>query len=1089
MPDQVYPFRKIKHNKFNTIATYKKMITLNLKKTFAVLALYFVASTISAQHVTGVVLDDIGAPLPGVTIMVQGTQNGTVTSGDGSFNMKVSNTKKDVLVFSFIGMKTQEVPVEGKSRINVIMQANTIMMDEHVVIGYGTTKRRDLTGSVASVNAETLEKIPTGNIAGALTGRLTGVQVTTTDGAPDAEIKINVRGGTSITQDNSPLYIVDGFPVSSISDLSPSNIASIDVLKDASSTAIYGSRGSNGVIIITTKSPQTGKFNIQYNGYYGQSKAVKGIQVLKPYEYALWQYEQAVYRKSVSSMYEPYFGTFDDIELYQNARGNDWKSIVLGQTGHVMNHNIVLSGSSDNLRYSANIAHQYDKGVMIGSDYRRTNFSLKLNHKITKKISIDMQSRYYDMQISGSGMNEQSGGRSSDPRMKYVMQYSPIPLKNISLDDDFNEEDFYNNSGLFTPTQYIADNERFQFRKGLNIQGGINWEMFENLKFKTSFSSDNQWLEDQRFFGTTTYYSRRTSSIQGKPAIGIINRTMNKIINSNTLEYNFKKQLPGQHQLTLLLGQEMIMENEKILTLNVDGLPESFDAEKAFKFTSQGTPVGTDNFHATPDHLLSFFGRANYSLLNGKYLFTTTLRADGSSKFMGSNRWGYFPSVAAGWRLSEENFLNGIEWLQNLKFRISYGLAGNNNIPTGQTRTELTSSNTSMLPFTTSYWSTGSIMTNEELKWETTTTRNVGLDFGFLNGRINGNIDAYFNTTDDLLIRFPIKGAGYAYQYRNIGSTQNKGIEFLLNAIAFDRPNFGLDLSFNISINKNKVTSLGGLDQITAYSSWASTEIDYDYIVQVGQPLGQIYGYVNDGRYAATDFTLQGDTWIANEGVIDNSYLAGVGWGPGAVKLKDLDENGKIEATGDRKVLGSTLPLALGGFSINTRFYGFDINANFNYTYGNKILNVDKALYTSTGKYRYLNLLTSMDSEHRWRSIDEQGNRITDVNSLTEINQNTTMWSPATGYRFVSSWMVEDGSFVRFSNLTIGYTLNKSLTKKLNIKSLRLYLTGTNIFCLTKYSGSDPEVDTRRATPLTPGVDYSAYPKTRGLIVGINLNI
>lgn len=553
--------------------------------------------------------------------------------------------------------------------------------------------------------------------------------------------------------------------------------------------------------------------------------------------------------------------------------------------------------------------------------------------------------------------------------------------------------------------------------------------------------------------------------------------------------------MPKNHSLNILLGQELVSSERRLLTTNIDGFPESFDARQAFKLTTQGTAISTDNYYEKPDKLFSFFTRANYTF-DSRYLLSATFRADGSSRFEKGNRWGYFPSVAGGWRINEESFLKDTKWLHNLKLRASFGLAGNNNIPSDVADPPYRSGSTTFLPggmvsgssTNTAYWSKGDVMSNKDLKWETTTTRNIGLDFGILRGRINGTVDLYYNTTDDLLIRFPVSGSGYRDQYRNLGSTQNKGIEFTINAIAVDNKDFGLDFSFNISMNRNKVTDLGGLDEITAYSSWASTEIDYDFIVRKGEPLGQIYGYVSDGRYAASDFTWTGSAWKPNEGVVDNSYLAGVGWGPGAVKFKDLDESGAIEATKDREVLGSALPKATGGFSINGRYKGFDLNANFNYSYGNKILNVNKGLYSGSGKYRYLNMLTNMDSNNRWRSIDAQGNRITDTALLDEINANTTMWTPATGYRFVSSWMVEDGSFLRLSTLTLGYTLPAKLTKKYSINSLRFYVTGTNLFCLTDYTGFDPEVDTRRTTPLTPGVDYSSYPKTRGFIVGLNLN-
>jgi hypothetical protein len=380
-------------------------------------------------------------------------------------------------------------------------------------------------------------------------------------------------------------------------------------------------------------------------------------------------------------------------------------------------------------------------------------------------------------------------------------------------------------------------------------------------------------------------------------------------------------------------------------------------------------------------------------------------------------------------------------------------------------------------------------MTNPALRWETTTTRNIGLDYGFFKGRLSGAVDFYLNTTDDLLIRFPVAGSGYLHQYRNLGSTENRGVEFSVTAVAVEKKDFKLDFSFNISMNRNRVTDLGGLDNIAAYSGWASTEIDYDFIVRKGESLGQIWGYVDDGRYAAADFVRQGNTWVAaNPDVVDNTDLAAAGWGPGAVKFKDLDGDKKITADKDRQVLGNTLPKATGGFSVNASFRDFDLNANFNYSYGNKVLNVNRAIYSTTGKYRFLNLLTDLDSQHRWKGVDDDGNLITDTQLLDEINHSTTMWSPLTHCRFVSSYIVEDGSFLRLSTLTLGYTLPRKLSRRYHIRTARIYVTGTNLFCLTRYSGFDPEVDSRHSNPLTPGVDYSSYPKTRGIIVGLNLN-
>ena len=417
-------------------------------------------------------------------------------------------------------------------------------------------------------------------------------------------------------------------------------------------------------------------------------------------------------------------------------------------------------------------------------------------------------------------------------------------------------------------------------------------------------------------------------------------------------------------------------------------------------------------------------------------------------------------------------------------------MAGNDNIPGGQTLAEYTSDNTQLLPFETSvsYWSQGRYMTNPDLVWETTVSRNAGLDFGFFDNRLNGSLDLYLNTTHDQLILFPIKGAGYTHQYRNMGSTQNKGLELSLNAVLVDKRDYSLQLSMNIAMNRNKVLDLGGLDRIEAYSSWASTQIDYDFVVLPGQSLGQIWGYVSDGRYPASDFTWTGSSWQANEGVLDNSRIAGNGWGPGAVRFRDLGgDPGAISAGTDRTVLGCTLPKATGGFALSGRIKWFDFNANFTYTLGNKVLNVNRAEYTSTAGYRYQNLLTEMDSHNRWQSIDAAGQRITDPALLDEINRGTTMWSPMSAYRYVSSHIVEDGSFLRLNSATIGYSLPDALLRRMHLSQLRLYVTGTNLFCWTGYSGFDPEVDTRRSTPLTPGVDYSPYPRTRGFIVGLNL--
>ena len=379
-------------------------------------------------------------------------------------------------------------------------------------------------------------------------------------------------------------------------------------------------------------------------------------------------------------------------------------------------------------------------------------------------------------------------------------------------------------------------------------------------------------------------------------------------------------------------------------------------------------------------------------------------------------------------------------------------------------------------------------MPNPDLTWETTVSHNIGLDYAFLNSRINGSFEVYHNTTNDLLIQFPVAGSGYDYQYRNLGSVQNRGFEASVNFVIFEKKNFGLTLGGNISLNENKVTSLGGLEKIEATSEWASTEIGPDYIVTVGRPLGDMYGYISDGRYSVDEFTHDGSAWVANEGTVDASDVLGKEFfRPGAMKLKDMNGDGKITVD-DKTIIGNAQPLGVGGFNLSGYLYGFDFSANFNYVFGNNIYNANKIEFSHSRKYSNRNLLSSMNVENRWTNIDwATGEEITDADRLAEVNAGTTMWNPGVNKAIFSDWAVEDGSFLRLQSATIGYTLPQKWTMKIKMQKLRVYVTGTNLFCLTSYSGYDPEVDTRRKTPLTPGVDCSAYPKSRGYVVGVNI--
>ena len=1046
----------------------------------------------SAQTtIQGVVTDENGEPLIGAGVVVEGTTTGTITGIDGDYVLTVPENAVN-LVFSFIGLAEQTVPINGRTVIDVVLKADQTFLDEVVVVGYATVKRRDLLGSVASVGSDKLTEQPVTTVSQALSGKMAGVSVVTTEGDPDADIKIRVRGGGSITQDSSPLYIVDGFPVESINDIPSSEIQSIDVLKDAFSTAIYGSRGANGVVIVTTKSAEKGqRISVKFNSYYGlKTMANKdAIVAMDADNYVKFQYELGVIRDNLSSYYQPYFGNFADIDLYKGMETNNWIQAVFGNTGSTFSTDFSVSGSSEAVNWTLGYAHMGDEAIMVGSTYDRDNLNFKANFKTSEKTSIDANVRYSRVNVRGAGANgiNDTGTTSGNGRLKHAVSYAPIPIASTiqGLDE---EQDYGDNA---PPLLSVADNDSRRIRTTWNANAAFNWKIIDNLNLKIEGGLEKYNQTDDRFYGMTTYYVANNStdktgvSNQHKEAF----RT--KYRNTNTLNFDFADVLNNSdHSLTALLGEEMTITKSNLLTLMVDGLNASYDAPMAWNFMSSGTPASSNNYYDPDDKLLSFFGRINYDYKH-RYSLGFTLRADGSSKFSRGKRWGFFPSAAASWTISNEPWMDGTRgWLDQLKVRYSFGTAGNNNSPSGQISKQYGSTVTAWLSQSTNYWMAGKIMNNPDLTWETTYTHNVGMDFGLFQGRLSGSVEVYQNDIKDLLINFPITGSGYDSQYRNLGSTRNRGIEVTLNAPVISKKDFSLNIGGNIAYNRNQVTNLGGLQRITAQSYWASTEIGDDYVVEVGQPLGNMYGFVSDGMYSVDDFTWNGSKWVLNEGVVDCSAIIGSNYMiPGAPKYKNVDGSDDNKVTvGDRTVIGNASPDFTGGFNFSGYAYGFDFSANFNFMVGNQVYNANKVEFTSSRKFSNRNLMNMMDVDKRWTNIDwNTGELITDAATLKSVNAGKTMWAPFVGSAVFSDWAVEDASFLRLQSATIGYTLPEELTQKVHLRRVRVYVTGTNLLCLTKYSGYDPEVDTRRSTPLTPGVDYSAYPKSIGFVAGINL--
>lgn len=1054
------------------------MLILRKKTLLFLFFLLSVSLFAQQKEIKGTVTDALGEPLMGVSVYVKGNAKiGTATNFDGEFALKVPESTKK-LVASYIGMKATEFDA-AKGEINVVMQEDSSVLDEVVVIGYQAVKRKDLTGSVSSVQGNTLKDIPVTNVTQALQGKLSGVQITTTEGSPDADIKIRVRGGGSITQDSAPLYIVDGFPVSSISDIPASEIASIDVLKDASSTAIYGSRGANGVVIVTTKSGQEGKFTVNYGFYAGIKKIAKTLDVLSTEDYLNWQYELVQLRNSGKTEdYNKYFGSYEDISLYEGIDSNDWQDLVFGRTGHMINHNLSFTGGSDKFSYSFNYAHIYDKAIMVGSDYKRDNISLKLKHKPFSNLTIDYSFRYSDTKVNGGGMNEQNEKSSSDSRMKHSVIFSPIPFE--GTDDG---EDEFTSSDLVNPFKAIADTEKNNTTKRYTMAASVTWKPIKMLTLKSDLNTDYSTKEENRFYGTSTYFVRNNApaGTTNLPAMEYYNNKVTTFGITNTAMFDFKDIFgkKSKHSANVLAGQEYFVDKTTKFYSSIFGFPSSWDASTTFNHTAKGTPYSVDNNMWAYDKLISFFGRANYDF-DSKYIAAVTFRADGSSKFARGNRWGYFPSVALAWRMSSEPFMESTKaWLNDLKLRASYGAAGNNNIPSGQTERLYSSSETAWVEGVNNYWSTSKILYNPDLKWETTYTKNLGFDFTVLDSRLTASVEFYLNNTKDLLNKTNISGSGYDYQYQNVAETENKGVDLSLTYYAVTSKDFDLNFNFNISKNKGKIKKLG-TGNYTESSKWTS-DITDDFLIAEGGNIGQMYGYKVAGRYEVSDFERYDEVnnkWILKEGVYDSSSLvSNKTVRPGDMKLVD----------GEKHVIGDANPKHTGGFTLNSRYKNFDLSAVFSWSYGNDIYNANKIQFTSTGKYNYRNMTTEMASGSRWTNMLADGTITNDATLLAELNANTTMWSPFTKTMLFTDWAVEDGSFLRLNTLTLGYTVPAVLLQKFHVTNLRFYASAYNVFCWTNYSGYDPEVSTRRNTPLTPGVDYSAYPKSRQFMLGANI--
>lgn len=1020
--------------------------------------------------VTGKVISPQKTGLSGVNVSVKNSSPviGVTTDADGQYKIQIATAIKDpILVFSHVSFTAKEIKV-GKDRlINVTLEdASADELDDVVVIGYGTANKKDLTGSVGTVNVKDMAKAPVVSFDQALAGRVAGVQVSSNEGQPGSEgINIVIRGNGSLTQSSAPLYVIDGFPIEdfNISSVAMDDIESITVLKDASSTAIYGSRGANGVIVVQTKKGKFAKPTISYSGSFGFQQVTKRMKVMSPYEFVRYQIELGFGGL--------YLGDGKTLDSYKEAPYIDWQD-ALYRTGSTRIHNISISGGSLQTKYSISGSAFTSDAVVPNSGNDKYSGRVAIVQTINDKLKVGVNASYSSTKFWGQQASlANNGGVSSSYLMYSTWGYRPVTGQtDYSLDDLMNNlgDDAINHGSDYRINPIISAKNEYlnNVNNNLIANGNITYNFTPELVLNVTGGLNNQAVQYDLFFNSQT--ARGTpiipSNVRGQ--WGSKNYSERKVwTNENTLTY--KKQIDPNQSFDLMGGFSMqgtsyagqgltatLVPNER---LGIHGL-------------AQGSPQPVTT-PASENYLQSFLTRANYNY-RSKYLFTATFRADGSSKFKKENRWGYFPSGALAWRMSNEPFMKNLTFVSDAKLRVSYGLSGNNRVGDYSYFPTLVPTNSAAYPFNNQIPIQGvtiSNLGNADLKWETTKQIDIGYDLQLFKKRIELIVDVYRKTTEDLLLDADLPyNTGYSTVYKNIGKLQNQGLEITLNTINVKSKKFTWETGFNISFNKNKVLELvEGMDYKPAIVSWDgfynNTEL---YRAAIGQPTGQFYGYVFDGIYQYEDFDKQPNgSYVLKTGITNNgSPRANVQ--PGHIRYKDMNGDTAITAA-DITVIGRGLPKHTGGFSNNFIYKGLSLGIFFQWAFGNDLLNANRIIFEGSQSPQLNQFATYAD---RW----------------TPDNPSNTYFGKAgqgpTG--MYSSRVIEDGSYLRLKTVSLDYAIPARYLKKIKMSGLSINAAAQNLYTWTNYSGMDPEVSTRNSIQ-TPGFDFSAYPRAFTVVFGL----
>ena len=1062
------------------------------------------------RQIKGRITDDAGIPLQGVSVIPKGAQSGVQTDKDGNFTINVPGTDSVTLNFSYTGHKPTSIVTDGRSVVNVQLEKNATTLDDVVVIGYQSIPKKNLLSSVSSISAKDLKDNTMASTAEAINGRLAGVTATTSEGSPDANIRVRVRGGISITQNNDPLYVVDGVQVeNALNVIAPGDIQSIDVLKDAAATAIYGARGANGVFVITTKSGRPGRTIVTYDGFVGVRELASKLKVMDPYNYVLYQWERTRPNSTDSTNFARSFGTtWDTLNVYKNMPPIDWQEEIMGNTGISTRHGISVSGGGKKATFNVGYTYNGEKPIVVNSNFHRHILNGKADYKITNKIKIGVGGRYTYQDVVGAGISSETS--TSYARLRNAVKYRPFFADTLAIDDpDPLVVNPGNGVALVNPVALADAEYRRKITNAYNLNANVSYDITSHLNFRSTFGYDKNDFIDKQFFDSITSFSVNQGG--GNPIVRADSLYRKVINNSNVLTYSVKD-YKGKHDFDILLGEETYESTTDSRSGQFGSFPKYTSHDDAFDNPGLGTVwTGFPIYVKTKYTSLSFFGRLNYGFKD-KYLLSLNVRYDGASKFAEDKRWGTFPGGSVAWRVSKEKFMENVTFINDLKLRFGYGKIGNNRI---DDYLYLTTFN-----YGTSFYGlnnqvvnayTENSLANPDLQWESLVNRNYGIDVSMFNYRLNLSVDLYNNTSDKLLLRARIAPTyGFTDQLQNVGATSNKGIEVQLNAVIMKKPSgFTWNANFNISHNKNTVEALSkGQTEFAGGPAWGISGQPNDYLVRIGSPVGAMYGWVTDGFYKVSDFDYDATTtrYTLKAGVADmkvsGSYVV-----PGAIRFKDISgPAGKPDGVVDdfdKTIIGNPTPKFSGGLSQTFAYKKWDASLFINFSSGNDIYNANKIEFTSAYNVTS-NLLDDMSE--RWRTVDATGKVIESFqlvsgklyafgaapDVLAQANANAKIWMPGGLTNFGSgggnfsyyphSWAIEDGSFIRLNNVTIGYTLKPRT--KIGITKLRLYLSGNNLAVFTDYSGYDPEVSVR-SSGLTPGLDYSAYPKSRSYIFGV----